>query len=177
MGIDQETSMRLLLTHRTMLIGYIASIVRDPHMTEDVFQEVAILVHKKHGQITGEREFPAWARGTARLVALGALRGRKNAPKPLDEKVMDSLEEQWDALDREGKPAEAIDALRECIGELTPRSRRMVDLRYGDGLSGENLADRLGMRLNAVYVALSRIHKALASCVKLRLAKGDMGRV
>ena len=42
----------LLLKHRSMLIGYITLIVQDPHLAEDVFQEVAVIVFRKADALT-----------------------------------------------------------------------------------------------------------------------------
>jgi RNA polymerase sigma-70 factor, ECF subfamily len=39
-----------------------------------------------------------------------------------------------------------------------------------DGISGPRLAEVVDRKLNAVYVALSRIHRSLGDCIKQRLA-------
>ena len=171
MSMDQDSLLRLLLAHRAMLIGYITSIVRDPHLAEDVFQDVSLIILKKGHTVADERGFPPWARQVARLEALNAYRQAKRAPQPLGEEVLASLDAEWEAEDASAHPTETRDALRACLNKLTPRARRIVALRYDENLSGRNLARRLARPLNTVYVALSRIHRTLAACVKTELTR------
>jgi RNA polymerase sigma-70 factor, ECF subfamily len=165
MPVEQEVLVRRLLAERAMLLGYIASIVRDPHGVEDVFQDVALIVLKKRDELDDPSGFPAWARKVARLEALNAVRRRAKAPRPLDESVQDALDLRWNAGDGGG----SADALRTCLDRLSPRARLVVELRYRDDLSGQGLADRLAQPLNTVYVTLSRIHRALSDCLRGRL--------
>lgn len=166
----QDTALRALLSRRAMLIGYILSIVRDPHLAEDIFQNVALLVVKKGIRVETEAGFISWLRKTARYQALNAMQKQSNAPRPLDESVLESLEEHWRARDVDPSST-SVDALRECLKTLTPRARRLVDLRYGENLDGSRLSEILSRPLNTVYVALSRIHRTLAECVNFRLSR------
>jgi RNA polymerase sigma-70 factor (ECF subfamily) len=166
-ALDQDTALQLLLGRRAMLIGYIKSIVRDPHLAEDVFQNVALLVVRKREAIPSAEAFPGWARRAARFEALAALRKRSRAPKPMGEEVLDVLDEQWSA--DETPDEERARALRGCLEKLSPKSRELVRARYAEGVDGKALAHRLGKPANTIYVALSRIHRKLAECVRARL--------
>jgi len=168
MTVEQEVLVRLLLGQRSMLLGYIASLVRDAHLAEDVFQEVALVVLKKGDELADAEGFPAWARTIARLEAMNALRRRTKAPVSLDASVLDVLDRHWAAAD--GGPTS--DALRTCLQRLPPRSRRVVELRYRDDLSGKALAERLAQPLNTVYVTLARVHRMLSECVRSQLRGG-----
>jgi RNA polymerase sigma-70 factor, ECF subfamily len=165
----QERSVGLLLSHRAMLLGYIASIVRDPDLAEDVFQNVALVVLDKADAVARDEEFPAWARRVARLESLAALRKRRRAPELLDQSVLELLEDEWSAGD--AGPVAARKALRECVEKLSPYARELIRLRYVDGLSGQAVAERLNRSANTVYVALSRTYRHLAGCVESRLAR------
>jgi RNA polymerase sigma-70 factor (ECF subfamily) len=165
----QERSVSLLLSHRAMLLGYIAAIVRDPDLAEDVFQNVAIVVLDKASAVTAADGFPAWARRVARLESLTALRKRKRDPELLDQSMLDLLEDQWSAGDAD--PAPARKALRECVEALSPYARRLIHMRYVQELSGQDVAERLNRSPNTVYVALSRTYRVLADCVERRLAR------
>jgi RNA polymerase sigma-70 factor (ECF subfamily) len=174
MSSDQDQLLRLLLAQRAMLVGYITAIVRDAHLAEDVFQNVALVVLKKGHLLEAADLFPAWARKVARLEALAALRKQSNAPQLLDQSVLDVLEDHWRTLD-DTPLSLAAEALRECVQTLTPRARRLIELRYVEKVRGKDLAERFARPANTVYVALSRIYRTLSSCVKQRLAsKGLM---
>jgi RNA polymerase sigma-70 factor (ECF subfamily) len=165
----QERSVGLLLSHRAMLLGYVASIVRDPDLAEDVFQNVALVVLDKAAAVARDEEFPAWARRVARLESLAALRKRRRAPELLDQSVLELLEDEWSAGD--AAPVPARKALRECVEELSPYARQLIHMRYADGLSALDVAERVNRSPNTVYVALSRTYRHLAGCVERRLAR------
>ena len=169
MDSGQERAVALLLSHRAMLLGYIVSIVRDPDLAEDVFQNVAVVVLDKAGAVANDAEFPAWARRVARLESLTALRKRKRAPELLDQSVLEMLEDHWAAT--ETAPAPARKALRECVEKLSPYARQLIRMRYVDDLSAQDVADRLNRSPNTIYVALSRTYRHLAGCVQRRLAR------
>jgi RNA polymerase sigma-70 factor (ECF subfamily) len=170
MPVSQDTLLRLLLTHRAMVMGYITFLVRDGHLAEDVFQEVAITVLNKGKDLDREAGFPSWVRAIARFKALSALQQKQAAPQPISQAVLELLEDAWSA-DDQTPSALAAEALAECLRQLAPRSQRLIELRYVHRLSGKELAQTLSQPLNTVYVTLSRIYRTLASCVKQRLAQ------
>jgi RNA polymerase sigma-70 factor (ECF subfamily) len=165
----QERSVGLLLSHRAMLLGYVASIVRDPDLAEDVFQNVALVVLDKAAAVQRDEEFPAWARRVARLESLAALRKRRRSPELLDQSVLELLEDEWSAGDT--APAPARKALRDCVEKLSPYAQQLIRMRYVDGLSALDVAERVNRSPNTVYVALSRTYRHLAGCVERRLAR------
>ena len=169
--LDQGTALRLLLANRAMLIGYINAITGDPTLTEDVFQEVSIVVMDKHAQVDGADGFRPWTRTIARFQALKAVNRRKSAPLRLTDAVIDRLDVAWEAGDAEQPRGDEITALSQCVGKLTPRAQRLVQLRYHEDLPGARIAELLQRPLNTVYVAISRIHRALAECVRQELLR------
>ncbi len=168
MALNQDTIVRLLLTHRAMVLGYLTSMVRDIHTAEDILQDVALVAMRKGGTVGAPNEFPAWIRRVARLEAMNALRKRRQALLPLSETVLQQLESHWRAQDAAFPPA-AVGALRKCLERLSDRARELVQLRYADGIKGKDLADRLARPLNTVYVTLTRVHRALGDCVRTRM--------
>jgi RNA polymerase sigma-70 factor (ECF subfamily) len=172
MAVEHEALVRLLLAQRAMLLGYLSSFVRDAHLAEDLFQDIALVILKKGHELGDPAGFPLWARKIARFEALNALRRRDKAPQPLDDAVLDVLDRQWSAIDASASPA--ADALRACLQRMPPRSRQLVELRYRDGICGKDLAAKVSQPLNTVYVTLARIHRALSECIKGRLASGKV---
>jgi RNA polymerase sigma factor (sigma-70 family) len=73
------------------------------------------------------------------------------------------LSDDWDseAPDAYGDWEDEHD-LRALIADLPPRQRDVLWLRYGEGLSHEQIADQFGMTRNAVDQALHNGHKKLA---------------
>lgn len=164
--MDKDNLLKLLLSQRAMLIGYVSAIVRDSSLAEDIFQNVAVLVLKKADSLEEGPSLAGWFRKAARFEALKALKKRDRIPPVLDETVLDLLEEEWAASDETADESADLEALRRCMERLTPNSRRLLKLRYHEGLVGAPLGERLAKPLNTIYVALARIHRKLAECVK-----------
>jgi RNA polymerase sigma factor (sigma-70 family) len=169
-SLDRDTAVRLLIYGRTRLVGYIYSMVNDWSLCDDVFQEVSVLVLEKCGAIPDAERFGSWVRSAARLKAIKALWKRGRQPQLLGDAVLDLLDSSWDEDEAE-EPGSQVETLRLCVRELTPRARRILYLRYVDGIKGEALARLLEQPPNTVYVALSRIHRQLARCIARRMAE------
>lgn len=150
-------------------MAYIWAIVRDGHAAEDVFQEVSLLAVRKRSEIIDPAAFPTWLRKSARLCALRSLRNSGKSPMLFSNEVLDSLDRTWEKLTA-ASACDMAESLQRCIGRLAPRARQLVALRYQDKMSGDQLAARLKMKTQSVYVAMGRIHKALRDCMKRALA-------
>ncbi len=169
-GLNQGDALRLLLANRTMLLAYINVITGDPTLTEDVFQEVSIVVMEKFAMVENSDGFRPWARTIARFQSLKAVNKRRANRVVLASEAIDRLDQAWEERDRDDPRAASVAALERCIGKLTPRARQLVQLRYHQELSGQDIADRLRKPLNTIYVAISRIHRTLADCVRNELS-------
>jgi RNA polymerase sigma-70 factor (ECF subfamily) len=72
---------------------------------------------------------------------------------------------------REPREGPRARALRDCLEQLTPRSRQLVDLRYHEALALPGIAEQTGSTLEAVHKALVRIRQRLRDCVERRLVE------
>jgi RNA polymerase sigma-70 factor (ECF subfamily) len=168
MGLETSIVANRLLADRTKLLAFIWSIVRDFHATEDIFQEVAMAAMLHADEITDTEHLLSWARQAARFRGIDWLRSQKRQPSLLDDDVLDLLEGQWSSLDATSASLLA-DALRDCVHKLTDYARRLLTLRYAEGLAGLEVAERVGRNPRAVYVALGRTYRQLEACLQGRL--------
>lgn len=171
-GLDQETAVRGLLTQEPLLLGFIRAIVGSRQTAEDIFQDLMVLVMRKHAEIPNAEALPGWARRAARFLALKALEKRARERPTMDEELVDLLERTWSD---EGDPAPDpyLAALTACRDRLPDHARELLALRYEQGIPGEQIAARLGRPLNTVYVTISRLHRTLEACIRARLKGGD----
>ena len=176
MALQHDTVVRLLLSGRLGILAYIRSIVRDFDLAEDIFQEVSMLALAKRKKIRDADHFAGWIRQAARYESLSMLRKRRGLPSLLSESTLDLLDATWDHDDSEAQN-QRIEALHDCIGELTERSQSIVNLRYIQGMKGAELACVLQRPVNTVYVALSRIHRFLGDCVRKHATMEGGGHV
>ena len=169
--MDPNDVVRALIRDRVRLLGYIWAVSRDPHVADDVFQDVTVLAMERADEIKDESHLALWARRAARFKALEALRKHARRTVPLDADVLELLAAEWDGDDPH--PAgEDIEHLRACMAKLSPHARTILGLRYAEEVSGARVAEVMQVKVQSVYVALARIHRALGECIRRRRAGG-----
>lgn len=165
--MDKDGLIRSFQAERFRLIAYIRALVGDPDLTEEIFQEVSVVVLQKIDAFDPTRDLQAWCRGIARNLVLRE-RERSRRLRIFDnEQIVDLVDAAF-----EEKAEDSLDThrslLKRCMGHLASGSREILDLRYRGGLSLREIATRLERSEGAVQVALSRVRKWLADCVQKR---------
>jgi RNA polymerase sigma-70 factor (ECF subfamily) len=169
MSIDLATLTRLFVREHDRLAAYAWSLVHDDHLVDDILQEVALIATRKCDEIVDEHHFLGWMRVTCRNVALDMSKRRNRSPSLLGDEALNLLDVEWARRDQ-AATSDLTDALRTCLERLSPYARQLVGLRYGQGLKSARIAALLQRDTNAVYVALTRVHRKLGDCVRLRLS-------
>ena len=172
MPMTPDNLIRTLMPQRVKLLAFVAAIVGDRHLAEDTVQEVFARAVAKADEINDAEHAVRWARSAARLVAIEQLRAHRRQPMIFDDAVLDAIESRWDQLSAAVSP-DLAEALESCVANLSPYARRLIETRYGRGLTGHALADAMQRKHGTVYVALSRIHQTLNHCIRQRLAEMD----
>lgn len=165
MPVSEDVILHSLLKDRIKVIAYIRAIVGDHHLAEDVFQDVSMLALKSREQIESPEHLMKWLRTAARHKAINKVRDESKHAVVLDDELLASMDRKWGAYDQLASN-DLTDALHECLNKLSPYARRLVDLRYTEGLTGKKLADVLNRKVQTVYVALTRVHRALSNCIR-----------
>ncbi|MBM3969075.1 MAG: sigma-70 family RNA polymerase sigma factor [Planctomycetes bacterium] len=165
--LAKEEITAVLLSDRLPLMAFIATVTRNYHLAEDVFQDVCVKAMGRDAEFESAKHLLNWARLTGRNRAIDLLRVRDGKYEGLSEGLLDSLAIVWP--DRQGGGRERQVALEHCLESLTPNNRELLRLRYFEGRSGIAVAQALGRKLETVYQALARIHKSLAQCIQQRL--------
>jgi RNA polymerase sigma-70 factor (ECF subfamily) len=158
---------RLFIEHSPELRGFVAVLVRDFALVDDVLQETFLTVTKKAKTFDPERNFLAWACGIARFKVMEAGRKSSREWQPLSEEVLDVLAASMPVVPDEDR---RLKYLEDCIAELAPQARRMVEMCYSHASKPAEIARQINWTPESVYVALSRARAALRDCVQRRLA-------
>ncbi|MEE2947957.1 MAG: sigma-70 family RNA polymerase sigma factor [Verrucomicrobiota bacterium] len=167
-AISEQSILQQLMNQRDRISAAAWLVVRDAHIAEDIYQNVAIKAMGKEVAFDSEGALMSWAFITARREGIDWLRRQKNAPVSLDESILEVLEAEW-AKESLGQTGGRSQALRDCLDELPERSRELLKLRYFDGQQCEEVASLLGAKLDAIYKRLSRLHNALKDCIETKL--------
>jgi RNA polymerase sigma-70 factor (ECF subfamily) len=170
MPLDHEQILRHLFAARQRLSALAWTVVRDAGAAEDLFQNVALKAVTREVRFEHEGALLSWATVSIRREAIDWLRKRQRETLGLEPDILDLLEQEWNQRDAvpEGP---RIDALRRCLEGMPEASRRLLALRYEEGRTCQEVADRIGASLDAIYQRLSRLHRQLRHCVDERLAR------
>ncbi|MBN1672685.1 MAG: sigma-70 family RNA polymerase sigma factor [Kiritimatiellae bacterium] len=158
-----------LVRHRRALFAYIFTILRDHHLSEDVFQEVSLVLVNRYTEREDVRNFWSLAREIARRTARAAQRRATREPVLLSDEAMEALDRGFEQIGDEVDDRKA--ALHACVDRLPKNWRQIVRLRYWRGLSVSFVAEELGRSVNTISVTLNRIRSRLADCVNAQLRK------
>jgi RNA polymerase sigma-70 factor, ECF subfamily len=170
MALDQNTVVQVLLRERVRISASALVILRDVHAADDVFQQVVLQALQGREQFREPEHVLAWALRAARHRAIDAI--SKRGARCLGQDVLELLEEQWAAAPAD-ELASRIEALHGCLAQLPEPSRRVLRLRYEDGLACAAVAKHLHRSLDAIYQSLSRIHRQLRQCMERKLNRVD----
>jgi len=170
---DPEKYLRLLAGHERWLATYVFSLVAPSHDAEDILQEVKITLWKQFSKFESGSNFRAWARTIATHQILNYRRSvKRHAGSPLDETFVESMAAE---IDRQSEGLEAAsDMLAVCLRKLPEEHRRVVQWRYYEDCSVEEIAARTQRSLDAVYRLLSRIRFVLSECVQRHAPEGRL---
>lgn len=161
---DREAMNQLFLTVQDPLYAFLRASGADARRAEDLLQEVLVTIHRKLGWLREPEHFRAWAlRIAQRLAARRLTRDRREQdrfePDTEVEHVPDDVEQA----------ARGARDLTELLQHVSPSSRPVLALRYGQGLELAVIADVLELPLGTVK---SRLGYGLAT---LRKWLGDAG--
>lgn len=140
-----------------------------PHETEDIVQEALLAALRKWDSILNKE---AWVLGTVRIqCTIYWKRQRLSMLQPVDASSLEFLSEP---VPPPQERAEMMWDLETLTGDLPPRHRAVLRLRYGLGLSNHEVAERLGYCPASVRKLtgrfLERLQKALAADDPARLS-------
>lgn len=153
-------------THLKGLWRYLRMHGASPEQADDLAQESFAIAVQKGALGFDPPATAAFLRRTARFLLLRSRRNRRDAVVLADE--VDLLW-QRDCADDDGDTA--VDTLRRCVDELTPRAQRAIAGTYGLGSAEAHqheLAAELGLQPNGLKTLLQRARQQLRACVERR---------
>jgi len=158
----------LLAEHQGRIFRYIYCLVRSLQDTEDVFQQTAVTLWDKFPEFDPNTNFSAWACAIARFKALRHLETKGRQRLVFSEELLSELI-QNDVCLPELHEAR-LRALARCREKLSDTDQRLLMACYDGNQSIIDAAKKVGRPVGSVYDSLSRIRRALYSCIERTLA-------
>jgi len=146
---------------------YIASLVANKSDVDDIMQEASALLWEKFDQYDPTRPFLPWAM----RFAYNAVRTyrqklgtrRKYFTDELIEELVATHEKEMDRLEMERK------LLPAAMNVLSEKEQLLIQHRYSNGGTIQDLAKKLGEKPDALYKRLQRIREKLMTTIQLEL--------
>lgn len=135
---------------------------------EDVFQLCSLVLWRKYGEFQQDQSFLAWACGVARFEVLNYLRTTGRDRLQFDDQLVEQLAQQ--RLERPSLYDDHLQALRQCLKNLTQEQQQLIQAAYGSGESVKRLAERSGTAVQTLYNRLGKLRRQLLACVQGKLA-------
>ena len=150
---------QLVVAHGPAVHRYLVAQLRDDAEALDVFQETLAAAWRGLPGLRQPERFRSWLAGIATNKVADAIRRRR--PRRTDRS-------------RGGRPrgSELLEA-REALASLDPRFREVLLLRYLLGLSEEEVAAALDVRVGTVKSRTARARRALLEDDGMRRRRGD----
>jgi len=133
----------------------------DRAVADDVTQQIFLKLFTAIRQFRGDSEFTTWL---YRLVVNACLdeRRRRRRLLPWGETVAMRNPSEKKPQEKQYARLEVAEAVRAAIGELKPKFRLPILLKYIEGLSYEEIASVMGCSKGTVASRLNRGHSQLA---------------
>jgi RNA polymerase sigma-70 factor, ECF subfamily len=157
------------MEHRSMLHSFVYAIVRDPHLTEDILQQVAVVLWSKFSEFEEGTDFGAWARSVAFREILSTRRSEARAHRHLDEVCARQILAAYERRQVAVGSTSHRQALRKCLDGLGGTLRELMHCRYSLQMSSREIAQKLSKTAQAVDALVYRTRKTLSDCVRARL--------
>jgi RNA polymerase sigma-70 factor, ECF subfamily len=130
----------------------------DRGLAEEILQDTFVRAYRHRTKLWVDRSPLPWLNRVALNLCYTRLGRRRLPTRVMDDVVTDTLRDQARGPDEWAEHQELCETVRTGIAALPPKHRHVVALYYLDGLSLQETAEVLGVRLGTVK---SRLHYAL----------------
>lgn len=158
------TVAELFAAQETALLVYAERLVGENVTAQDMVQEAFIKLHRDFAQVRQPR---AWLYRTVHNLALNWLRSRR---KLVSLPALEEESRQWpDARplpDDQIARWEAIGQTRLCLESLDERSRELVRLKFEEGLTYQQIGQRMNLSVSNVGYLLHHALKRVGAELK-----------
>jgi RNA polymerase sigma-70 factor (ECF subfamily) len=159
----------LVLEHNVRIRAFVRSMGVDPDWVDDIAQEAFIKAYRDWDSFDTSRDFGRWLRGIAANIVRNEIRKQTRRQGILHSELAELLWERHRESTSRTEPV-AVELVRECLGKLSPASKRIIQGRYRDGLLATELAEKLRTSAAGVRQALVRIRREIRSCIERHMA-------
>jgi RNA polymerase sigma-70 factor, ECF subfamily len=162
-----EDFVRLLMANERRIYAFILTLLPNVADADDVLQETSIVLWRKFPEYQPGSDFTSWAFRIAQNMVRNSRAKRQRCRVKFDEELLAAVADDADNMRDELDLGRSV--LVECVDELPPGDRELLNLRYESGATIKSVAAAVGRSAEGMYKAMRRIHDVLHDCVYRRL--------
>jgi RNA polymerase sigma-70 factor (ECF subfamily) len=173
---EKDAFRALVVRYQRKVYAVALGIVKDPDLAWDVAQEAFVRVHRSLGAFKGDSAFSTWLFRITTHLAIDAVRKERTSRKDDVDEVQESdLEGGGEGIlaTRLGTDPrhnvlrrELAEKIQEALATLPEKHRTILVLREVEGLSYEELAERLGIHKGTVMSRLFHARKKMQAALR-----------
>lgn len=167
----QVELMKQAFRYQNSLVSYAYGYLRDWSSAEDVVQDAFLVLMEKWQEFKPELGVFSWVRKMVFYKVQELRRARRKEVRVEDPELQDLvqgvLEKHFDE-DAGSRHDPLVKAYQDCMGKLNAGAADLLQRYYWNEEPGDRIAERLQRSVNAVWLSLSRIRKAIRDCVQRR---------
>jgi len=167
---DLEAFAELLRRHHASVRACLGVRMSNPHDADDLTQEALVVAFQKLPGCNPDLPLGPWLRAIALNLLANHRRKFRAEPIGANEELQVLLDEQVATGFGADHEAEAFHALRECLEELEGPARELVNRRYAEGATLEELGSLFQRKTSAISMQLHRLRGLLAHCIQGRVS-------
>ena len=164
---DKKALQLLFARHNVRVFRFVLRFMGDESVAEDLVSEVFFDVWRQADRFESRSQVSTWLMAIARNKALSVLRRRTT--EELDEEVAEFIEDPADNPEVTMQKTQRSAILQNCLAQLSPAHREIVDLVYYHEKTIDEVAEIIGVPQNTVKTRMFYARKRIA---ELMAAKG-----
>lgn len=160
---DQDAALRMLMeAYGTQLFAVCSRFIPDRALAEDVHQTCFVQAYQSLHRVLERESIAAWLMAIARNRCLDALKiHRRRRRWQVLHATLPEVGDGHSTAEDEVHRASLVQRLRRALDVLSTEARRAVELRYGEMLSYEEMAQLCGARPGTLQMRVARAMPAL----------------
>jgi len=157
---DKHAMQTLFACHNVRVFRFLLRFVADRAAAEDLVSEVFLDVWRQAGRFKGRSQVTTWLLAIARYKALSTLQRR--SIEELGEDVAAAIEDPHDNPEVMNQNRQTSEILLNCLTQLSPAHREVIDLVYYHEKSIDQVAEITGIPPNTVKTRMFYARKRIA---------------
>jgi len=168
---DTDAFAPVVRRHLPSLRAFVALHLPVPHLVDEVAHEAFVFAFRHIHEFDLERPFRPWLRSIAWQLVRAEL--QRFAREQVNRSRLEQLQ-LAELLAEAAQPAPPEEAtfLEECLAEIPPHLRRLIEDRYRHERTVREIAAQWGRTEEWVRVTLFRMRRQLRACIESKLAGG-----